>query len=78
MIRFFILAFVTTLMEPSDPASPINSLWLGLVLKMNFTNGQNYFSWADNTPIDYTYWVPGDPTLPMDDYLIKVGRMGLS
>lgn len=52
--------------------SPANPIWLGLVLKMNITSGQNQFSWADDSAVDFTFWVPGDPTFPTDDYLTKV------
>jgi len=50
----------------------ISTLWVGLVMQENTDSGSSAFIWEDGTTVDYTAWVPGHPTFPMDDYLIKV------
>ena len=36
---------------------PSNSLWVGL----NDITKEGVFEWSDQTPLDYTYWQPGEP-----------------
>ena len=36
---------------------PSNSLWIGL----NDITKEGVFEWSDQTPVDFTYWQPGEP-----------------